>query len=117
MSAIYKGGETAQKDDQVMGKVKGLAARGKVLGVRENGDILITRRAPYEGNTKPLASIHDEVPAAEFSLVYRPAPARPGPAVPPQKVPAGAKRPARNSAEAVAADKSANKKPVGAAAK
>lgn len=73
----YKSGETPQKNDEVMGEVAKLPARGRVLAVRENGDILLERRAPYEGNTKPLAFIHDEVPAEDFKLVYRPVEAPP----------------------------------------
>lgn len=68
----YKTGEAPQKNDEVLGEVEGKRARGRVLAVRENGNVLITRRAPYEGNTKPLASVHEEVPAADLSLIYRP---------------------------------------------
>lgn len=68
----YKTGETPQKNDEILGEIDGKAARGRVLAVRENGDVLVTRRAPYQGTTKPLAYVHEEVPAAGLSLVYRP---------------------------------------------
>ncbi len=68
----YKSGETPQKNDEVMGEIDGKAARGRVLAVRENGDGLVTRRAPYAGTDKPLAVEHVEVPAARLTLVYRP---------------------------------------------
>lgn len=68
----YKSGETPQKNDEVLGQIDGAPARGRVLAVRENGDVLVTRRAAYSGPKKPLVAEHREVPAADMSLVYRP---------------------------------------------
>lgn len=67
----YKTGETPQIDDEISGQVDGLPARGRVRAVRENGDVLITRRAAYAGKDKPLASEGVEVPADGLTLVYR----------------------------------------------
>ncbi len=67
----YKTGEVPQLKDEVMGVVEGKPARGRVLGLRDDGSVLVTRRAPYvEG--KPLTAEHLEVPSGDLSLVYRP---------------------------------------------
>lgn len=82
----YKSGEGPQINDEVLGEIDGRPARGRVLAVRANGNVLVTRRAAYSGSAKPLVAEHHEVPAENFSLVYRPvrsgaAPAgRPSPA-------------------------------------
>ncbi len=68
----YKLGGTPEKNDEVMGLIDGKPARGRVLAVRENGNVLVTRRAPYKGPDKPLAAEHVEVPASELTLIYRP---------------------------------------------
>lgn len=68
----YKSGEAPQAQDEVVGVVDGKPARGRVLAVRENGDVLITRRAHYSGDSKPLVAEHIETPADGLSLVYRP---------------------------------------------
>lgn len=84
----YKSGETPQKNDEVLGQIDGLPARGRVLAVRKNGDVLVTRRAPYEGPAKPLGAVQDEAPADQFVLVYRKPSAAPG--APPVKAAKGA---------------------------
>lgn len=68
----YKSGEAPQARDEVMGDIDGKPARGRVLAVRANGDVLVTRRAVYSGHTKPLVAEHQEVPAKNFYLIYRP---------------------------------------------
>lgn len=68
----YKTGQEPQVNDEVMGQIEGAPARGRVIAVRDTGYVLVTRRAPYSGPTKPLTSIHTEVKAEELALVYRP---------------------------------------------
>lgn len=85
----YKSGEVPQVGDSVMGDVKGTAARGKVIGVRDGGGILLERRAAYEGKSKPLAVQHDECKSEDFDLVYRKpstsVPSEPAPKAKPEK--------------------------------
>lgn len=75
----YKTGEEPQINDEVLGQKDGQAVRGRVVAVME-GKVRLTRRAPYAGAGKPLASIHEDVDQAALSLVFRPL--RPAPGMP-----------------------------------
>lgn len=84
----YKTGEMPQLGDAVMGVLEGgAAARGAVIGLRDEGRILLQRRAPYEGQHKPMKMQYDEADSKDFSLVYRhkPAPVEPAEAKPEKK--------------------------------
>ncbi len=102
----YKSGEVPQKNDEVLGSIDGAPARGRVLAVRENGDVLVTRRAPYKGPHEPIASEHHEVPSHEFSLVLRPA-AKPAAAA---SAPPRAERTVKDATQLKAAKKAVGSK-------
>lgn len=73
----YKTGETPQKDDEILGKHEGAGARGRVMAVLADDQVRISRRAAYAGAGEPLQVEFLDLPASDFSLIYRPKPKTP----------------------------------------
>lgn len=80
----YKSGETPQVGDSVMGAVEGAVVRGLVARVGNEPNFLLQRRADYAGPAQAPQFQFAEVPAADFTLVYRKPPLLPAAAVPPK---------------------------------